>query len=287
MTNKANLPDFMKLWNYNDPIETETKFRELLPLAVSSGDHSYHAQLLTQIARTFSLRSQFAEAHTLLEGVRDMLSDDMKLARVRYLLELGRTFNSSNQQNLAMPIFIEASELASTIGEESLAIDAIHMIAIAERDPIKQVEWNLKGIEMAVASEKARAWLRALYNNIGESFLVLKDYVNALEHFRKLEAYEIERKGSADIFIKKDIAKCLRFLGNPENAADLMQNTLDELLSKTEDDGYIREELAEDLFALGKSDEAKIHFKRAFELLSIDGWYKTNGNLSRLEELSS
>ena len=44
------LPDFNKLWDFNDPAKTEEEFRSLLSLARESGDTSYYAQLLTQIA---------------------------------------------------------------------------------------------------------------------------------------------------------------------------------------------------------------------------------------------
>src|ERR1051325_153220 len=98
-----SLPDFDKLWDYAHPEETEKKFRELLPRAEKSGDKSYYAQLLTQIARTYSLRGKFAEAHATLDQVEAMLTDDLKLARVRYFLERGRTFNSSQQAAKALP----------------------------------------------------------------------------------------------------------------------------------------------------------------------------------------
>src|SRR6185503_17574880 len=91
------LPAFDKLWNYNDPVATEAKFRELLPAAEKSADLSHHAQLLTQIARTQGLQGRFDGAHATLDSVEKMLTDDLKLARVRYLLERGRAFNSAGQ----------------------------------------------------------------------------------------------------------------------------------------------------------------------------------------------
>src|SRR5215207_4714581 len=89
------LEDFDKLWDYNDPAATERKFRELLPTAEGSADSSSHAQLLTQIARAQGLQDRFEDAHATLDAVGKMLAADMKLARVRYLLERGRVFNSA------------------------------------------------------------------------------------------------------------------------------------------------------------------------------------------------
>jgi hypothetical protein len=47
----TDLPDFDTIWNYDDPAATEQQFRALLPRAGQGDNHSYHAQLLTQIAR--------------------------------------------------------------------------------------------------------------------------------------------------------------------------------------------------------------------------------------------
>src|SRR5258706_8519420 len=137
------LPDFIKLWNFGDPAGTELKFREILPRAEMAHDASYLAQLQTQIARTLSLRAKFDEAHAILDRVEKMLTPDLKLARVRYLLERGRAFNSSDHADKALPLFADAYKLAESIQENGLAIDAVHMVAIAEPDPKKQIEWNL------------------------------------------------------------------------------------------------------------------------------------------------
>jgi len=48
---KAPLPDFDKLWDYNDPAGTQMKFEQLLERAAASGDDTYYYGLQTQIAR--------------------------------------------------------------------------------------------------------------------------------------------------------------------------------------------------------------------------------------------
>ncbi len=160
-------PDFFKLWNFSNPSETEQKFKEILPLAEMGRDPSYLAQLLTQIAMTQGLQGKFVEAHATLDRVEKMLSPELQLAHVRYFLERGRVFNSSDHLVQAMPFFIQAYELGEQIKEMKLAIDAIHMIAIAEKDPKEQIKWNLMGIVMAESDLNSRSWLWALYNNIG------------------------------------------------------------------------------------------------------------------------
>lgn len=267
---ESTLPDFDKLWNYGDPAATETKFRELLPQAVAAGDPSYHLQLITQIARTYSLRNNFDEAHKLLDEVEKQLTPNLKLARVRYLLERGRTFNSAGEPGDAEPLFIEAYELAESIGEMRHAIDAVHMVAIVQTDAEKQVEWNLKGIALADKNPEQKGWLNALYNNIGESYLKLEDYPNAHKYFYKLSEFQKARTGEADMYTMKDLAKSLRLAGSAQHALMMMHEVLEKLTAKGTDDGWIREELAEDYRALGNHAGAKPHFVKAYELLSKD-----------------
>lgn len=92
----AQAPEFDELWDYNSPEETREKFANLLSEADLHS--SYHLQLLTQLARTYSLEGQFDEAHKLLDQVEPHLGPDQALAQVRYLLERGRSFNSSGHQ---------------------------------------------------------------------------------------------------------------------------------------------------------------------------------------------
>jgi len=285
-TNAHSLPDFTKLWNFNDPAATEKKFREILPRAEASHDTSYLAQLLTQIARTEGLQSHFDKAHATLDRVEKMLTPDMKLARVRYLLERGRVFNSSEHPDKALPLFHQADELAESINEMGLAIDAVHMVAIAEPDPKQQVEWNLKGIAMTESDSRWVGWQRAFFNNIGESYLLLKDYKSAALYFHKLSVIQQEKDGGANIYTIKDEAKALRLGGHPEKSLKMIEPVFKKLQSEKQDDGYIREELAEALYASGKKEEAKPHFLKAYELLSKDDWYLKHGNIERLKDLA-
>jgi tetratricopeptide (TPR) repeat protein len=59
----AAAADIDALWEYDDPAASEARFRAALVTA--SGDD--RLELLTQLARTDSLRGRFAEAHRVLE----------------------------------------------------------------------------------------------------------------------------------------------------------------------------------------------------------------------------
>ena len=280
------LPDFIKLWNFGNPAKTEQKFREILPHAEAAHDLSYLAQLLTQIARTQGLQGKFDDAHATLDRVEKMLTSDLTLAHVRYHLERGRVFNSSNHPDQALPLFMQAYELAGEIKEMKLAIDAIHMIAIAKKDPKEQVEWNLKGIAMAETNINSRGWLWALYNNIGESYLVMKDYENARFYFHKLVEFQIAKGGEPDMHTLKDEARAIRLSGNPADALAIIEPIFKKLQSENQDDGWIREEMAENLYALGKKTEAKPHFVKAYELLSKED-FCIKSEQEKLQHLNS
>lgn len=126
------LPEFDKLWDYNDPAATEKAFRDILPAARESGDRGYLAQLLTQIARTQGLGRQFEAAHATLDEADRLITDDMSVPRIRALLERGRVHNSSKQVDKARPLFSQAWELSREKGEDFYAVDAAHMLGITE-----------------------------------------------------------------------------------------------------------------------------------------------------------
>ncbi len=283
MDTTKSLPNFDTLWDYQDPAATETKFRELLPVAESADDETYLLELETQIARTLGLQGKFDESHALLDAVETRLTPKTKIARVRYLLERGRAMNSSGRPAEARPLFEEAYVLADEIHEARFAIDAVHMIAIVEPNPLTQIEWNLKGIEQAESDAAQKGWLHALYNNIGESYCAIQDYPSALVYFKMLLELQKER-GEPDIYTIKDIARISRLSGDAAASLSLMQPVFDKLTSENKDDGWIHEELAEDFLALGKPEIARPHFVKAYELLSKVAWYVQN-QASQLERL--
>ena len=94
---EEKLVNFDALWDYNNPKETEKKFRDLLPIAEKSGDASYFAQLLTQIARTEGLQGKFEDARKTLDSVEALLTPESTTPRIRFLLEKGRVCNSSGK----------------------------------------------------------------------------------------------------------------------------------------------------------------------------------------------
>ena len=284
------LPDFDKLWDYGNPQQTEIKFRELIPLAMESGNISYFAQLLTQIARSERLQGKFKEAHNTLDTVEMTLTDKLVVPIIRYLLERGRVFNSNNEKEKAKPLFLEAWKIARAEGQDYYAIDAAHMLGIAE-DPENQIEWNLKAIELAEKStdEKANNWLGALYNNTGWSYHDLGQYEKALDLFERGLKWRQQRDNEAATRIAKwTVGRVYRSLGRIDEAIEIQKELEKEFIDKgLEQDGYVYEELAECYLIKDEREEAQKYFKLAYEYLSKDEWLKVNepDRIERLKEL--
>jgi tetratricopeptide (TPR) repeat protein len=274
MSNESSA-DFDRLWNYDDPAETERDFRAL----VGQGDLSYQLQLLTQIARAQGLQRHFAEGHATLDEVERYLNDDTETARVRYLLERGRLFNSAGDKERARPLFEQAWELANRAGEMGYAVDAAHMLGILDAPDLT---WNLKALEVAESSsdERARRWRASLYNNIGWSYHDRGDYEAALAAFGKaLRLREEQDQPDATRIARWAVARALRSLGRYEEALSIQRQ-----LALLEHDGYVDEELGELLLALGRAAESKPHFAHAYAELSLDEWLAEH-EPERLERL--
>lgn len=275
-----SLPDFDSLWDYDHPAETERKFQTLLGPARESGSTSYTLQLLTQIARTYGLRGEFAEAHRILDEAEAGLNGKTTVAQVRLLLERGRTFNSSGQVEKARPFFLRAWDLARAAGEDFYAVDAAHMLGIAAPAE-EQLDWNRRALSMAEASTDplARGWAGSLYNNLGWTEHSAGHYAQALEWFQKALAFREARGKPGPITIARwSVARCLRSLGRVEEALAIQQ-----ALAAGEQDGYVFEEIGECLLALDRPAEAPPFFAQAYGLLSAGG--ELVGEPERLERL--
>lgn len=283
-------PDFDALWDYDHPAETETRFRELLPSA-ASGD-SYHLELLTQIARAQGLQRQFEAAHRTLDDMLALLTADQPVAHIRYWLERGRIFNSSKQGEQAWPCFVQAWELARLAGEDGYAVDAAHMLGIAEATPEKQMEWNLRALALAESSPQPRAqkWLGSLYNNIGWTYHDAGQYAPALEIFQKALRWRETHGPAPQMRIARwCVARALRSLGQVAEALAQQFTLQHELEAEGGQDGYVSEEIGECLLLLNRAAEARPYFARAYAVLSQDPWLAENEpeRLRRLKKLGT
>ena len=280
----SNTPDFDRLWNYDQPDQSERDFRALLPLA----DLGAELELLTQIARAQGLQAKFTEGHATLDEVERRLKAETETARVRCLLERGRLFNSSGSAEKARPLFEQAWELARQIGAMGCAVDAAHMLGIVDAP---ELTWNLKALELAETSsdERARRWRASLYNNVGWSYHDRGEFDAALAAFAKALRLREEQGDAKLIRIARwAVARVLRSLLRLDEALAIQRDLAAQERREGKTDGYVEEELGEVLLALGRADEARPHFARAYAELSLDEWLaeREAPRLERLRALS-
>lgn len=248
--------DLDALWNFNQPAETEQRFRQALLSAAGDDALILH----TQIARTFSLRGMFVEAHAELDALEPALVASGPEPRVRAALERGRTFRSSKQPERARPLFEQAFTLAHEAGLEALAADALHMLPLIESELDAQISGTERLLTYArsAASGRARSWEGAALNNLG---VFLNDAGRHAEALEVLEQALVVRQRSGDAgavrIARWMIANTLRRLGRFREALAVQQSLERECAVANEPDPYVFEELALLHAALGNDTKAE------------------------------
>lgn len=282
-----------KLWDFNDPKLSESRFRgRLADEEKENAPLVERMEILTQVARAEGLQQKFDEAHKTLDTVEATLASlNSTYLDTRYYLERGRAFNSSGKKEEAKQEFLKAIESGKKGGHDYYTIDGIHMMAVAD-EPAKQLDWTELGIAMAEASseDRAKLWLGTFYNNSGWTYFGMKEYQKALDLFIKNEKFAESRNNKSDVQIAKWCqAKMYRFLKQLDTSLSIQRELEKAMQDKTMDeDGYVYEEIAECLLAQGKANDAKPYFRRAYDLLSKDIWLQKDEKprLERMEELS-
>lgn len=178
-----------RLWNFDDPALSESRFRAAI--ADPAYDDDERAEFATQLGRAIGLQGRYEEADALL----DSIDGDEPTVAVRVLLERGRVLNSGGHAEMAVPLFEQAAELADHLGEEFLAVDALHMLAIA--DTAHAEAWTRSALEYASTVHDARTkrWMVALHNNLGWTLHDAGRCTEAMVEFQLAEQWA-ERVGT-------------------------------------------------------------------------------------------
>lgn len=276
------------LWNFQDPSASEGAFRVLADERTDVGDR---ACAMTQVARALGLQRRFDEARAMLDEAAALVPTEPRAeAHARLALERGRVENSSGNKTAARPHFEEALRIAEAIGDEPLAVDAAHMIAIIASGR-EAIEWNERALAMADAAKhpRARRWQASLLNNLGWSQFDSGNHPRALELFERT----VELHGSAQRtrqwrIARWSVARVLRAIGQYEDALARQQALRAEMAADNAPDGYVEEEIGECLLALRRESQSIPHFAEAYRILSADPWVVANEapRLARLRELS-
>lgn len=264
--------DLDALWKFDDPAHSEERFRAAL--ADASGDDALI--LKTQIARTFGLRRDFARARAILAELAPRIDEAGREAQVRYWLELGRTEVSAvHDDKLRTPAAVErarsayqhAIDIARVASLDALAIDAMHMMALVDRDPADGLRWAREALAVALASDQpaARKWEASLRNNIGYALHQLGRHEESLGEFQlALAARENEGSAAGVRVARWMVALALRHLGRFEEARDIQLRLERELDEAGEPDPYVYEELEHIYRALGDKARAA-HYAAKFK----------------------
>ncbi len=287
MAGSAMAVDIDALWNYTQPEVSEARFREALK--TETGDDAL--ELETQIARTFSMRREFAQAHAMLDTVQRRMSDKARPAvRIRYLLERGRTFRSANEVVKARPLFFEAWQIGDKEKLTLLAIDAAHMMGIVEAGDEAQ-RWNERAMALAMSSNVPRSirWRGSLANNMGHTERERGNLDAAMRHFQSsLTAFQLTRSNSQIRTAKWQIANVMRLQKRYDEALALQLVIETEAAEANEPDAYVFEEIAELYLVKNEPAKAKPYFAKAIEALSKDTWFAENegDRLARMRQLA-
>ncbi len=194
-----------ELWDFGDPAGSERRFAAEAASPARTG--AERAELLTQQARALGLQERFDAGRALLESLGQ--SADAAV-RTRIKLETGRLLNSAGNTDEAVNEFEAAAALAGSGGLLFLEIDALHMLAIA--DKARSRERTAEAIERALAApdDRTRRWLVSLYNNLGCSHAEAGDLDKALASFEQAQEWA-ERVGTGQqrVWAREAIDECL------------------------------------------------------------------------------
>lgn len=307
-----------ELWDFDDATASELRFRGLL----GSGNLSptARAELQTQLARALGMLGRHDEALAALDAVTaasgaaeqataeptraaaattepadrgagdhpDLTQPAAALSPVvgvRIALERGRILNSSGKPTDSIALFATALEAARAAGEDFLAIDAAHMLAIADR--ARSEHWTNEALRMVASSTepRTRRWAGSLHNNAGWARHDAGDYTAALAEFEAARsAYEVHGTFEQVRVAQWAVARALRSLARFDEALAIQQ----QLAELGPADGYVQEELAELFLAKGSADDAGRHAAEAVELLGADTWFTQyeSGRWERLRRIA-
>jgi tetratricopeptide (TPR) repeat protein len=246
------------LWDFSQPALSEQRFRE----AIAASQDTEADLWRTQLARALGLQGRYEECAAEL----DLVDSDDPLVRVYALLERGRMLRSSGDPGQGADLFQRAFDEADAHGLAEQAADAAHMLAVVG-PPEDQIAWADRALAIATASSdpRVRHWIGPVENNAGWTLHEQGRYDEALERFqRALVAREEEGDAESIRIARWSVARALRSLERYDEALAIQTD----LHENGPEDGYVEQEMAELLTALGRAEAAAPYAKRADELLT-------------------
>ncbi|MBY5947875.1 hypothetical protein [Photobacterium rosenbergii] len=159
-----NFPDYMALWNEEEPELTASTYFSMLEMAASSVDKTFLSELLSQIGRTFLIREDLEQAKYYLAQAEGYLDDAEPRARAYFLREKARYYAYTEQQEQAKELLIKSWEISKQEQYDQLAIEtaldlsenSIAMLNQEGRDHWRQIAENLAA---STKDERAKIWV--------------------------------------------------------------------------------------------------------------------------------
>jgi tetratricopeptide (TPR) repeat protein len=230
-------------WDFGDAAGSAGRFGEAV------------AVLRTQQARATGLAGDFEAAGRILDEV-ESAGPTSAHARARIAIERGRVLNSTGDPAGAAPYFADAHRLATEAGAGGLALDALHMQAIAAGatdGPAAARAVDERALAEIEATEdpQVRRWLGSILNNLGW------DLHDSGEPERALTVFEraVEVRAEADdhqawVVARWCVGRTLRTLGRYDEALALMEELAADPVGAEDD--YVAEEIAANREALDR-----------------------------------
>ncbi|MDI1465520.1 hypothetical protein QEZ54_31580 [Catellatospora sp. KI3] len=255
------------LWDFAD---LDTTWRRLSARLEAEPGDTGRAEVLTQLARVHGLRGEFGAGDGLLDRA-ELLAGSVPVVRARALLERGRLRRSGGDAAAALPLFLAAYEAAragTDPSAEFVAVDAAHMVALAQPEGADRRAWTGTALELARSSAdpEVRRWQGSLLNNLGWDLLDGGEPEPALAAFRQaLAVRQAHPDQPAQVPIARyAVARALRLLDRPAEALPELELAVAESAAP---DGWLFEELALSYAAAGRPDDAAAPARTALELL--------------------
>ena len=187
--------------------------------------------------------------------IRDRAEQAGPEARARYALELGRSYASAThapeqrtpESAAAGRVqFERAWATAREAGLDSLAIDAIHMLAFIDTAPADQMKWAQAALAVVTASSQpdAQRWEAPVRHNLGFALHQLGRFDEALDQFQ--QAASVRARGTdagATRVAWWMVAWTLRALNRLDEAVAMQSRLETECDQAGEPDPYVFEEL--------------------------------------------
>jgi tetratricopeptide (TPR) repeat protein len=224
-----------ELWNHGDAAESEQRFRAA-EQAETRGD-AVRAELETQRARALGLQGRYDEADAVLDAIPSL----GPLVATRVALERGRIRLSLGEPTAAVPRFLDALESAGEADAPFLAVDAMHMLALA--DPGKESHWTRLALVAlhSVEDHRTQRWRISLHDNLGWDYFDAGHPAAALEEFAAaLQAARDFGTSDQRFMGEWTVARTLRALGRDVEALAIQTR----LAAERPDDPDVASEIA-------------------------------------------